>query len=205
MADNIRDGGLDAEPGPAVYVPFAQFAELAGAWRSVPQQRRPPGAGGDAHRATGRADSAHRERDDPGAVQGRNLLAAAPNAVLVSLFAILAVIIAAVGIAGVLGFSVSARTHEIGVRMSLGAGPGRVQRMILWEGGMLLAGGLVLGVGGASFAVRVMRGLLFGVAPHDPSTLIGVAVMMAAVGVAACWIPAVRAARIDPAIAIRAE
>ena len=124
---------------------------------------------------------------------------------LVSSFGILAVIIASVGIAGVLGFSVSARRNEIGIRMSLGAGPGRVERMILWEGGVLLAGGLVLGIAGAFFAVRVMQGLLFGVAPHDPSTFIGVAVMMAAIGVVACWIPALRAARIDPAIAMRAE
>ncbi|HTG83451.1 MAG TPA: FtsX-like permease family protein, partial [Gemmatimonadales bacterium] len=93
----------------------------------------------------------------------------------------------------------------IGIRMSLGAGPGRVERMILWEGGVLLAGGFVLGIAGAFFAVRVMQGLLFGVAPHDPSTFIGVAVMMAAIGVVACWIPALRAARIDPAIAMRAE
>src|SRR3712207_3148514 len=120
------------------------------------------------------------------------------NAALVSSFGALAVIIAAVGIAGVLAFSVSARTNEIGIRMSLGADSGRVQRMILSEGGVLLALGLVLGVVGALFAARVIRGLLFGVAPHDPVTFVGVAVMMAAVGVAACWIPALRAARIDP-------
>ena len=98
------------------------------------------------------------------------------NAALVSSFGILAVIIAAVGIAGVLAFSVSARTNEIGIRMSLGADSGRVQRMILREGGVLLAIGLVLGVAGAFFAARVIRGLLFGVAPHDPATFIGVAV-----------------------------
>jgi putative ABC transport system permease protein len=108
-----------------------------------------------------------------------------------------------VGIAGVLAFSVSARTNEIGIRMSLGADGVRVQRMILKEGGVLLAMGLVLGVAGAFFATRVMRGLLFGVAPHDPATFIGVAVMMAAIGMVACWIPALRAARIDPAIAMR--
>jgi ABC-type antimicrobial peptide transport system permease subunit len=113
------------------------------------------------------------------------------------------VIIAAVGIAGVLAFSVSARTNEIGIRMSLGADSGRVQRMILKEGGVLLAIGLVLGVAGAFFAARVIRGLLFGVAPHDPVTLIGVSVMMAAIGIGACWIPALRAARIDPAITTR--
>ena len=114
-----------------------------------------------------------------------------------------AVIIAAVGIAGVLAFSVSARTNEIGIRMSLGADRGRVQRMILGEGGVLVALGLVIGVVGAYFAAGVIRGLLFGVAPNDPVTLIGVGIFMAAIGVLACWIPAVRAARIDPAITMR--
>jgi ABC-type antimicrobial peptide transport system permease subunit len=127
------------------------------------------------------------------------------NAVLISSFGILAVIIAAVGIAGVLAFSVSARTNEIGIRMSLGADRARVQRMILSEGGSLLAIGLVLGVIGAFFATGVISGLLFGVEPHDPTTFIGVAVGMAAIGLAACWIPALRAARIDPAITMRAS
>lgn len=125
------------------------------------------------------------------------------NAVLVSLFGLLAVLIAAVGIGGVLGFSVGARTGEIGIRMSLGADSGRVQRMILREGGVLVALGLLLGVGGAWFAAQLMRGLLFGVPPHDPVTFGGVALLMAAIGVGACWIPALRAARIDPAITMR--
>jgi ABC-type antimicrobial peptide transport system permease subunit len=75
--------------------------------------------------------------------------------------------------------------------------------MILSEGGVLLVAGLVLGVGGAFLAARVMQGLLFGVAPHDPVTFVGVALMMAAIGIVACWIPALRAARIDPAITMR--
>jgi ABC-type antimicrobial peptide transport system permease subunit len=87
--------------------------------------------------------------------------------------------------------------------MSLGADPGRVQRMILREGGVLLAIGLVVGVAGAFFGTRVIDGLLFGVAPHDPITFVGVAAMMAAIGIGACWIPALRAARIDPAITMR--
>jgi putative ABC transport system permease protein len=127
------------------------------------------------------------------------------NAILISSFGILALIIAAVGIAGVLAFSVSARTNEIGIRMSLGADGGRVQRMILREGGVLLALGLVLGVAGAFLGARVIQGLLFGIAPHDPATFIGVAVLMAAIGIGACWIPALRAARVDPAIAMRSS
>lgn len=127
------------------------------------------------------------------------------NALLVAAFGALAVIIAAVGIAGVLAFSVSARTNEIGIRMSLGAEAGRIQRMILAEGGVLLATGLVLGVLGSLVATRMIQGLLFGVAPHDPVTLGAVATLMATVGVVACWIPAGRAARIDPWSAIRAQ
>ncbi len=75
--------------------------------------------------------------------------------------------------------------------------------MILREGGVLLVAGLVLGMAGAYLATGVIRGLLFGVTPHDPATFIGVAVMMTVIGLGACWIPARRAARIDPAISMR--
>jgi ABC-type antimicrobial peptide transport system permease subunit len=87
--------------------------------------------------------------------------------------------------------------------MSLGADSGRVQRMILGEGSVLLAVGLVLGVIGAFLTARVIAGLLFGVAPYDPTTFGAVAAMMAVIGLGACGIPALRAARIDPAIAMR--
>jgi putative ABC transport system permease protein len=127
------------------------------------------------------------------------------NAVLVWSFGLLALIIAAVGIAGVLAFSVSTRTNEIGIRMSLGADPARVQRMILGEGGLLLVIGLGLGLPGALFAARAIRGLLFGVAPDDPATFGIVALVMAAIGIAASWIPALRASRVDPAITMRAQ
>jgi len=125
------------------------------------------------------------------------------NAALVSSFGGLAVLIAAVGIAGVLAFSVSARTNEIGIRMSLGADSGKVQRMVLKEGGVLLVIGLVLGVIGSLLATRLIQGLLFGVTPNDPLTLAAVALAMLAIGVAACWVPARRAAKVDPAVAMR--
>jgi ABC-type antimicrobial peptide transport system permease subunit len=115
------------------------------------------------------------------------------------------VVIAAVGIFGVLAFSVSARTGEIGIRMSLGADSSRVQRMVLTEGGVLLVAGLVLGVAGALFIARLIRGLLFGVEPWDPVTLALVAVMMTTVGLLACWLPALRAASIKPSIAMRVQ
>jgi ABC-type antimicrobial peptide transport system permease subunit len=127
------------------------------------------------------------------------------NALFITSFAVLAMVIAMVGIAGVLAFSVSTRIAEIGIRMSLGADARRVQRMVLGQGGVLLLAGLGVGLGGALLATRVLSGLLFGVGPNDPLTLGGVALILGAVGAAACWLPAMRAARVDPAVALRAE
>ena len=127
------------------------------------------------------------------------------NALLVTSFGGLALLIAGVGIAGVLAFSVSLRTGEIGIRMSLGADPSRVKRMVLGEGWVLLAGGLLLGIGAALLAGRLLSRLLYGVTPNDPLTVSVVALVMAAVGTVACWMPAGRAARVEPATALRAE
>ena len=205
VVGNTQDGGQDAPPRPAVFMPFVQELAMSG----VIVIRTDSDAASLA--PDGDAESSHRVA--PAApienvltvkqIKDQSLAPRRLNAALVSSFGILAVLIAAVGIAGVLAFSVSARTNEIGIRMSLGADSGRVQRMILGEGGVLLVLGLVVGVVGAFFATRFIRGLLFGVAPNDPTTFVGVAVMMAAIGIVACWIPALRAARIDPAITMR--
>jgi predicted permease len=204
VAANTQDGGLDAESLPVVFMPFAQMlaiggglviradsnvAALAPAVTRIVRRIAPTAPIENVMTVAQYKDQS---------VSPRRL-----NAALVSSFGILAVIIAAVGIAGVLAFSVSARNTEIGIRMSLGADGGRVQRMILGEGGVLLAIGLVLGVIGSFFVTRVMQGLLFGVAPHDPATFLGVTATMAVIGIVACWIPARRAARIDPAITMR--
>jgi predicted permease len=204
VVGDTKDAGLDAEAPPVMFMPFAQEIALGG----VLVIRADSNA---AALASAAIRIAHRIAPT---VPIENVLTVAQikdesvaprrlNAELISLFGGLALVIAAVGIAGVLAFSVSARTNEIGIRMSLGADRGRVQRMILGEGGTLLALGLALGVGGAYIGTGVMRGLLFGVAPHDPTTFVGVAATMAVIGIVACWIPALRAARIDPAIAMR--
>jgi ABC-type antimicrobial peptide transport system permease subunit len=204
VAGNTRDGGLDAEPRPVVFMPFAQMLALGGGF-VIRADSNVAALTAAAARVIRRiAPTAPIENVMTiSQYKDRSVAPRRVNAALISSFGLLAVIIAAVGIAGVLAFSVSARTNEIGIRMSLGADSGRVQRMILGEGGKLLGLGLVLGVGGAFFAARVIQGLLFGVAPHDPVTFIGVAVVMAAIGIVACWIPARRAARIDPAITMR--
>jgi putative ABC transport system permease protein len=205
VVGNTQDGGLDAKPRSAMFMPFAQELAL-GDGLVIRADSNVAALATAATRIVHRiAPTAPIEKVLTVAqIKDQSLAPRRLTAVLISLFGILAAIIAAVGIAGVLAFSVSARTNEIGIRMSLGADSGRVQRMILREGGVLLGFGLVFGVSAALFAARVIQGLLFGVAPHDPGTFIGVALTMGAIGIIACWIPALRAARIDPAIAMRA-
>jgi len=205
VVGDTRDGGLDAAPRPVLFQPFAQELNFGGGGLVIRAAHDAPGLAPAATRVV-RGITPRDPIENVLTMEQIKDESVAPrrlNATLVALFGLLALTIAAVGIAGVLAFSVSARTSEIGIRMSLGADSGAVQRMVLREGGVLLGVGLLLGVGGALVAARLIRGLLFGVAPHDPATLAGVAVVMAAVGVGACWLPALRAARIDPAVAIR--
>ena len=207
VVGDTKDGGLDAEARLVTFEPWAQEQVFGGGGLVIRTAQNALGLIAPATRVLrGIAPKIPIENVRTIAqVRDQSVAPRRLNAVLVSSFGGLAVIIAAVGIAGVLAFSVNARTNEIGIRMSLGADALRVQRMILAEGGVLLVTGLLLGVAGAVFATQLIQGLLFGVAPQDPLTLLGVAIAMAAIGVGACWLPALRAARIDPAVAIRRQ
>jgi predicted permease len=205
VVGNTRDGGPDAEPRAAVFSPLG--VTLDGSAALVVRADERVGDLAPVATAIVRRIAPHALVEEVMTIAQYKAETVSPrrlNAVLISSFGILAIVIAAVGIAGVLAFSVSARTNEIGVRMSLGADGGQVQRMILLEGGSLVLVGLALGVLGAFAGTGVIRGLLYGVEPHDPVTFAGVVLVMAAVGLAACWIPALRASRIDPMIAMRA-
>lgn len=204
VVGDTKDGGLDAQPRGVMFLPFAQEQIFAGGL-VIRAQNAPDALAAAASRLVrGIVPSDPVENVLTVAqIRDQSVAPRRLNAVLVSSFGILALIIAAVGIAGVLAFSVNARTAEIGIRMSLGADSGTVQRMILWEGGVLLLLGLVGGLAGALFATRAIQGLLFGVPPYDPVTLAAVFVLMGAIGLAACWLPARRAAAIHPAIAMR--
>ena len=124
---------------------------------------------------------------------------------LAGMFATMALLLAAVGIYGVLAYSVLQRQREIGVRMALGAQPGQILRQFLGLGTRLLLIGLPLGLLGAWLAGRAMTGLLFGVAPANPLVLGGTALMLFVVAMAACLLPSRRAARIAPIEALRAN
>ena len=126
-------------------------------------------------------------------------------ATLLSGFGLLALMLAALGIYGVLAYAVSRRTREIGVRMALGAQVGDVLRLVLRQGIGLTVAGLMLGLVGAFCATRLLRGFLYEVKPLDPMTFLIVVVILALVAVAACWLPARRAARVNPMVALRSE
>jgi putative ABC transport system permease protein len=127
------------------------------------------------------------------------------NLVLLGLFAAVALLLASVGIYGVMSYSVEQRMHEIGIRMALGAERMAVLRLVVGQGARLAAVGIAVGVAGAFALSRVMAGLLYGISATDPLTYAALAAVLAAVAVGACAVPARRAVRVDPAVALRAE
>jgi putative ABC transport system permease protein len=127
------------------------------------------------------------------------------NALLLSIFAGTALLLTAIGIYGVLAYSVSQRTNEIGIRIALGAAQWNIFRLIVGEAMLLVATSMAIGLLGAFIATRFLSSLLYGVAAWDPITFGSIATLLAGVAFLACWIPARRAARVDPVTALRSE
>jgi ABC-type antimicrobial peptide transport system permease subunit len=125
------------------------------------------------------------------------------TATLLGLFATLALVITAAGLAGVVAYSVNQRTQEFGIRMALGADRASLLALVLRQGLVLVLVGLALGTGGALILTRLMTTMLFGVEPTDALTFVSVAIVLLTVAAAACFIPARRAASVDPLVALR--
>jgi len=162
--------------------------------------------------AAARADLASLDRDLPLAgvrtmdeVIGRSIAERRFTMLLLATFACVAVMLAAIGVYGVLAYLVSQRTQEIGVRLAIGAAPTDVVRLFLREGVALALVGLLVGLGGAAAAGRLLAVLLFGVSARDPLTFASVAAALALVAVLASYLPARRAARVDPMTALRED
>jgi putative ABC transport system permease protein len=127
------------------------------------------------------------------------------RSVLVGVFAGIALLLSAVGIYGVISYSVAQRTAEIGIRAALGADRGNLLTLILRQGILMIGAGLTLGLLGAVGLTRLLASLLFGIGVWDPLTILGVAGILLCVGLMACYIPALRATKVDAAVALRYE
>jgi predicted permease len=127
------------------------------------------------------------------------------NAIMLAMFAVVALAVAAVGIYAVLAYSVTQRTKELGVRMALGADQRSVLRLIVFEGLTVGAAGIAVGIGGAALSSRVLTSIIYGVSPFDPATYVVVAAVLTGIAAISCAIPAMRASRVDPITALRLE
>jgi len=127
------------------------------------------------------------------------------NATLLGFFGFVALALAAVGVYGVIAYSVAERTHEIGIRVALGASREDVAGMVMGQGMLMTVVGLVVGLAGAVFATRFLSSLLYGIQPRDPLVLGAAALVLGVVAMMACWVPARRAMRVDPMVALRHE
>ena len=127
------------------------------------------------------------------------------SAVLMGLLSALGLVLAALGLYGVMAYSVSERTGEIGLRMALGARPRDIFKLVIGRGFMLIVVGLSLGLIGALILTRFLSGALYEVSPKDPATFAAISLLLGAVALAACYFPARRASKVDPMVALRNE
>jgi putative ABC transport system permease protein len=208
---DVKNGGLDRPAGTELFIPYRQAAGLFDILREasiVVRTTGNPGAlASGARRAVREVDPAMpvsdvRTMDDViSAVQARPRFLTT----LLTLFAAVALLLAAVGIYGVISFSVARRTGEIGVRMALGASAGDVLGMVLGQGMKLAAAGVALGAIGAFALTRFISGLLYGVSSLDARTFAAMALLLSAVTLLACYLPARQATKVDPTTALRYE
>jgi len=215
VVGDTRDGGLNQDPGPTMYIPVAQMPDkvtelnsrIAPLWWIVRTRMEP-------HTLTAAVTSA--VRDATGGLPVAHIRSMDEivvlttsrerfNMLLLSVFGASALLMAAIGIYGLMAYSVQQRTQELGVRMALGAQAANIRNMVVRQG-MVLAGiGLVIGVGGAFWLTRFLTGFLFGVKKWDPTAFILTPVLLCAVALIAVWVPARRATRVDPMSALRFE
>ncbi len=196
----------DSAPGPVAYESYAQ-SPRAGMIVFVKTARDPGSLGAEVRRAVHEV-APQLPVYDMRTMTERTAAATAQarfRAVLLALFAITALALAAVGIYGVMSLAVTARTREMGIRIALGAERTRVQRLVIGEGIGLVAVGAVIGLAGALAATRVLRTFLFDLTSSDPVTYVAIVVVLGGAAILASWIPARRASRVDPVVALRAE
>jgi putative ABC transport system permease protein len=206
VVGDVKQYGLQEEMLPTIYVPLAQ--RPASAMDVVLRSSLPP----DQLLPVIRRQVAALDRDRP-LIQVRTMQQVVADSVadrrlpmlILAGFAAAALLLGAIGVYGVVGYSVAQRTQEFGIRMALGARRGAVMRMVLGQGLRLALIGLLIGLAGSLAVARLIAGLLFGVTPADPATLAATSLLILGVALLACYVPARRAARVDPMVALRYE
>ena len=215
VVGNTRDGGLNQDPGPTMYIPVAQMPDkvtelnsrIAPLWWIVRTRMEPHTLAAAVTNAiresTGGLPVAHiRTMDD---IVVLTTSRERFNMLLLTVFGASALLMAAIGIYGLMAYSVQQRTQELGVRMALGAQAGNIRNMVIRQGMLLAAIGLVVGIAGAFWLTKFLTGFLFGVKTWDPLAFILTPILLSAVALAAVWLPARKATRVDPMSALRFE
>ena len=209
VVGDVKHSGLNQPTDPAVYTPFSQSDE---AWRrfmtlAIRTRDTSPGLVEEVKKQIWSLDSQIPVSDvhTMDELMAVSLAQQRFNMLLLGLFAALALILAAVGIYGAMAYAVNQRTHEIGIRTALGAQRRDVLRLVMRDGAKIALFGIASGIAGALALTHLMASLLFEVKPTDPATFAGVAILLALVALAACYIPARRAMRVDPMVALRYE
>jgi putative ABC transport system permease protein len=207
---DVKSGSLNQPVAPLVYSPFYQHRG-EGWSNSLTLAVRTENAP-ETLTAAIRAQTKALDQDQPvanvrtvGQLLDRTLSEAKFNLMLLGLFAVVALVLAAIGVYGVMSYAVTQRTREIGVRIALGAQPRSVLRLVIGQGMALVSVGVVIGVAAAWALTRLMSTMLFETPATDPATFALIALLLAGVALAACWIPARRAAKVDPMVALRCE
>jgi predicted lysophospholipase L1 biosynthesis ABC-type transport system permease subunit len=203
---DVKRHGLAKDSKPEIYLPYAQYAAQTMAYvvrSSVPPLTLVAAAEAAVHELDAQLPVVRVATLEQ--VRARSISEPSFYTLLLGAFALQALFLAALGLFGVMSYAVAQRTRELAVRMALGAQQRELRRMVLREAAWLGGVGLALGIGGALVASRALQAMLFATRPNDPATLLGVGLLLLATTLAAGYLPARRATRIDPVVALRTE
>ncbi len=215
VVSNVHDGGLGQDPGPLLILPDAQVTDgMTKLNAGIVPLRWVVRTQGDPHLlipliteqlrlASGGFPVARVKTMDD--IVEHSTSRESFNMLLLSIFGAVALVLAAIGVYGLMAYSVAQRTQEMGIRMALGADRGAIRKLVVWQGMKLTLVGVVLGVGAAFGLTRLIASFLFGVKSWDPAVFVSVPVILATVAFLAVWLPASRASRLDPMKALRVE